>query len=576
MAPLSLTSLLHAIASREASAANQPSSCAGSSGPCIEVICSWPLSGQYGLGQRVLYYALVATCVLARKAEWIRNVGLAAALILPAVAAVHGIVLAALHVDGSSNCLPDLLLRYQLTFCVRAYAGAIDLDVYGALQYCSIGILAGPVTVKLSTTYSNERGRNIIFLWTGLILAGLLSLAVEFYRAKSTPCFFDNAGNPISQDPGRFPYSEAMCGLTCSQENGPSSLLRTKAASEIFVVPVPTKLPLGNSMFLAAAECVPAILSLVSMWVKITNPDVENGRENEPIPGANGATFGNMKSINARIRDFLNAVEIPVFAGAVVAILIIGEINFSSPQMDYHTEPMGSIGQWGTILATGMAAFGSLYIYLAGMFMADQDDAPQEEARRSAHLTQKRSNEPHVEMEDYPVSPGDHGDPLARATSDGPESDQDQGYRRTISNALIKVNRFFGNKVQPSLQPDNYGNGVWPQIPGEMERNSRVTVTMDQFSMHNFRLSTSRDSHESYSGSEGGSVTPTAGSPTSREGSVVRASSRQERTARRYTEPSGSRPFAKNESMASSPTEPARVQRKTRSATLEVPTLRRF
>ncbi|TID03931.1 Succinate--hydroxymethylglutarate CoA-transferase [Colletotrichum higginsianum] len=393
-----------------------------------------------------------------------------------------------------------LLLRYQLTFCVRAYAGAIDLDVYGALQYCSIGILAGPVTVKLSTTYSNERGRNIIFLWTGLILAGLLSLAVEFYRAKSTPCFFDNAGNPISQDPGRFPYSEAMCGLTCSQENGPSSLLRTKAASEIFVVPVPTKLPLGNSMFLAAAECVPAILSLVSMWVKITNPDVENGRENEPIPGANGATFGNMKSINARIRDFLNAVEIPVFAGAVVAILIIGEINFSSPQMDYHTEPMGSIGQWGTILATGMAAFGSLYIYLAGMFMADQDDAPQEEARRSAHLTQKRSNEPHVEMEDYPVSPGDHGDPLARATSDGPESDQDQGYRRTISNALIKVNRFFGNKVQPSLQPDNYGNGVWPQIPGEMERNSRVTVTMDQFSMHNFRLSTSRDSHESYSG----------------------------------------------------------------------------
>ncbi|KAJ0162845.1 hypothetical protein CTA2_3933 [Colletotrichum tanaceti] len=551
MAPLALTSLLHAVASREASTASQPSSCAVSSGPCIEVICSWPLSGQYGLGQRVLYYALVATCVLARKAEWIRNVGLAAALILPAVAAVHGIVLAALHVDG-----------------------AIDLDIYGALQYCSIGILAGPVTVKLSRTYLKERGRNIIFLWTGLILAGLLSLAVEFYRAKTTPCFFDNAGDPISQNPGRFPYSKAMCGLRCSQEDGPSSLLRTKAASEIFVVPVPTKLPLGNSMFLAAAECVPAILSLVSMWVKITNPDVENGRENEPIPGANGATFGNMRSVNASIRGFLNAVEIPVFAGAVVAILIIGEINFSSPQMDYHTEPMGSIGQWGTILATGMAAFGSLYIYLAGMFIANQDDASQEEARRLAHLTQKRSDEPHVEMNDYPTSPEDRGDPLARATSDGTESDQNQGYRRTISEALIKVDRFFGNKVQPSLQPENFGNGVWPQIPGESGRNSRVTVAIDQFSMHNFRLSMSRESHDSYSGSEGGSVTPTAGSPTSREGSVARAS-RQEQKGRRHTEPSGYRPFVPNESMASSPTEPPRVQRKMRSATLEVPTLRR-
>ncbi|OHW93473.1 transferase family III-like protein [Colletotrichum incanum] len=546
MAPFPLASLLHLIASRGASA-DLPSSCAGSSRPCIEVICSWPLSGQYGLGQRVLYYALVATCVLARKAEWIRNVGLAAALILPAVAAVHGIVLAALHVEG-----------------------AIDLDVYGALQYCSIGILAGPVTVKLSSTYSNERGRNIIFLWTGLILAGLLSLAVEFYRANSTPCFFDDAGNSISQNPARFPYGNAICGLMCSQQNGPSSLLRTKAASEIFVVPIPTKLPLGNSMFLAAAECVPAILSLVSMWVKIkTNPDAEKGRDNERIPGANGATFGNMKSVNASIRGFLNAVEIPVFAGAVVAILVIGEINFFSPQMDYHTEPMGSIGQWGTILATGMAALGSLYIYLAGEFMAKKGEGTLEEPSRPAHLTRKESNEPDVEMNDV------RDDPLTRPISRSTETDQNQGYRRTISDALIKVNRFFGNKVQPPLRPDDFGIGVWPQIPGEMGRNRLVTLTSDQFSTRNFRMSPSRDSNEFHSGSEDDSMTPTAGSPTSRDGSVIRSSSRQPPKGRRYTEPSGSRSFGQQESTPSSPTEPPRVQRKTRSATLEVPTLRR-
>jgi hypothetical protein len=48
------------------------------------------------------YYVLVAACVLARKKEWLRNACLAAALILPAVAAIHGIVLAAVHVDGTS------------------------------------------------------------------------------------------------------------------------------------------------------------------------------------------------------------------------------------------------------------------------------------------------------------------------------------------------------------------------------------------------------------------------------------------------------------------------------------------
>ncbi|KAK1574468.1 uncharacterized protein LY79DRAFT_367115 [Colletotrichum navitas] len=550
MAPFPLFSLVHVIAGRDASAHDvSSSSCAASVGePCLQVICSWPLSGQYGLGQRVLYYALVATCVLARKAEWIRNVGLAAALILPAVAAVHGIFLAALHVDG-----------------------AIDLDVYGALQYCSIGILAGPVTVKLSSTYSHQRGRNIIFLWTGLILAGLLSLAVEFYRANPTPCFSDNAAGLVSQDPARFPYGTAMCGLTCSQQLGPWSPLRTKAASEIYVVPVPATLPLGASMFLAAAECVPAILSLVSLLVKIRKTPDDEENSDTPIPGANGATFANMKSVNASIRGFLNAVEIPVFAGAVIAIIVIGEINFSSPQMDYHTEPIGSIGQWGTILATGMAALGSLYVYLAGEVVTSIGERAPGEPKSPGHMTRKRTNEPEAEMIDV------RHDSLVRSISGLTDLDQDQGYRRTVSDALIKVNGFFGNKMQRPLRPNEFGIGVWPQIPGERERNDNLTRTIDQFSTRNLRLSMSRDSNESHSGSEGDSITPAPGSPTSREeGSVAASSSQQPRKGRRYTDPSGLRSFGqRQESTKSSSTEPEMIQSKSRSATLQVPTLRR-
>lgn len=88
-----------------------------STAPELEVICAWPVSGQYGPGTRVLYdwkskeggtyadstyryYALVAACVFARKTEWIRNACLAAVLLFPAVAALHGIVLATLHRNG--------------------------------------------------------------------------------------------------------------------------------------------------------------------------------------------------------------------------------------------------------------------------------------------------------------------------------------------------------------------------------------------------------------------------------------------------------------------------------------------
>jgi hypothetical protein len=95
---------------------------------------------------------------------------LAAALLFPAVAAFHGIVLAALHVDG------ELLIPHTcpLTLPINQLRalGAVDMDVYGAFHICSIGILAAPVTVRLSRTYFYDPGRNTIFLWTGLILAG--------------------------------------------------------------------------------------------------------------------------------------------------------------------------------------------------------------------------------------------------------------------------------------------------------------------------------------------------------------------------------------------------------------------
>jgi hypothetical protein len=74
---------------------------------------------------------------------------LAAALLFPAVSSIHAICLSALHIPG-----------------------AVDMDVYGAFQLCAIGILAAPVTVRLSTTYFFDPGRNIIFLWTILVLAG--------------------------------------------------------------------------------------------------------------------------------------------------------------------------------------------------------------------------------------------------------------------------------------------------------------------------------------------------------------------------------------------------------------------
>ncbi|KAI7781654.1 hypothetical protein LA080_014552 [Diaporthe eres] len=430
MAPISMIALLYTILRRDDDT-GVASSCDDTVGPCIEVVCAWPLSGQYGFGQRILYYILVVVCVVARKEEWTRAVCQAAALLVPAVAAVHGIVLTSFHVDG-----------------------ATDMDIYGALQFCSIGILAAPVTVKLSSTFFYDPGRNIIFLWTGLILSGLMSLAVEFYRSNTHPCQTGGA-SPVPSF-GRFPYGDGdICGLVCSQASGPFSSLRQGPTSEIYVVPKPATLPFGMAMFLAAAECVPAILSLVSMWNKILEinwkarrgrggPVKEQPEDHGIIPGTNGATMKGMKDVNQAIRSLLSAVEVPVLGGAWIAVLIIGEINFWSPQVRYHTEPISSIE--------------------AGLSTADST-----------------------------------GEWVAR---------------RKIANALGKIGNYFGNPAKDPFGAGDFRTGAWPRIPGEAQRNDRMAEHDDRYSIME-GPSSPLDSQDGGPSSESVSVSPTPASPTS-------------------------------------------------------------
>jgi hypothetical protein len=149
------------------------------------------------------------------------------------------------------------------------------MDIFGAFQFCSIAILAAPLTVRLSRTYFYDpgqfhpsvdgafgscfdfgTGRNIIFLWTVLILMGLIALCVEFYRATPSDCTDKTTGIPNFR-PKDFIYGPQTCGLICSESQGPFSPIRGGAASEIFVVPVPKRLTFNAAMLLAAGFCIP-------------------------------------------------------------------------------------------------------------------------------------------------------------------------------------------------------------------------------------------------------------------------------------------------------------------------------
>ncbi|RSL56375.1 hypothetical protein CEP51_014398 [Fusarium floridanum] len=310
----------------------------------LQVICAWPVSGQYGFGTRILYYVLIATCLLARREDWLVTPCLAAALVLPAVAAFHGIVLAAFHNPH-----------------------AVDMDVFGAFQLCSIGIIVAPVTVMMSRTYFNDPGRNTIFLWTFLQLVGLLSLAIEFYRIQTSDCMQGNSQPLPSSDVSHFPYTEGNnCGLICSIQEGPSSPMRGGSANNIYVIPAPGTLTFGTATLLAAACSIHAVLCLVSMWDKVVETNWKKHYQNR-------GTKGMIKRLNQTIGYFLKILAVPVFGGAGLAILIVGEINFFSAQVRYQTEPMANVGQWAPVVGTSLAMLTSLYILLAKHIAEGED-----------------------------------------------------------------------------------------------------------------------------------------------------------------------------------------------------------
>ncbi|KAL2862807.1 uncharacterized protein BJX67DRAFT_289615 [Aspergillus lucknowensis] len=534
----------------------------------LQVVCAWPVSGQYGPGTRVLYYVLIAACVFARKEEWLRNACLAAALLFPAIAALHAIVLAAVHVDG-----------------------AVDMDVYGAFQLCSIGILTAPLTARMSGTYFKDPRRNIIFLWTGLMLAGLLSITVELFRVKPAACTHDELGNPIDPDISKFPYN-TTCHLRCSVDDGPFSPIRVGSTNEIYVIPAPDKLAFGTVTLLAAACCIPAIVSLLYFWSLILREtwnkrfeaSTETDRRDEPIEGTNGATVGMMQQINGLVRTILSAVEAPVFAAAVLAILILGEKNFFSDPVDYETEPISSIGQWAPIAGAAFAILGSLYLFLTG---DDASPAP-EGCECSCHespqtpgsgghpkqSSSSRDSEQNLVETTTPVPHTAHVRPARQPTTD-------VGSRRKINRVLVRLGTTLSIAAHDRLHDYEFKQGPaldFPEIPAEEQRNEALHQIREQYnpkrdSHGNITLSrvgsnlsvvSSRGRGRSSSNSHGTPPRPSRQTSSSRSPSPIRPSSPRGSDCDRSTSELHDIPTS------SSTDDPATRPRK-RQNTLEVP-----
>ncbi|KAK0252180.1 hypothetical protein LTR01_006238 [Friedmanniomyces endolithicus] len=263
---------------------------------------------------------------------------------------------------------------------------------------------------------------------------GLLSLTIEFYRIPTTSCTHDDLGIPISANPGEFPYLNATCGLTCDTNLGPFSTMREGSGNNIYVIPAPNVLTFNAATLLAAACCIPAVLLLVVMWMQILEimwkKSNSNGDGNESVRRA--------KRTTRVLRLFRKFFEVPLWAAAVLAIMITGERNLFSPQVHYQTEPMAS--QWAPIVGIAFALFGALYLSLT-----EAMQAPTEEA----------------------------------------------GFKNRVARLFLRVGDHFGAVAREVFDDSEFRQGratsEFPEVPGERNRNrelSRIRTTYSQNHRH--------------------------------------------------------------------------------------------
>lgn len=156
------------------------------------ITCVYPLSGQYGLLPRLLYYASLIFAILARRREWLVLGALASALSFAGTASIHGIAL------------------------IRSRREVFDLDIYGVWAVLSTGALAYVSMLHWSSALHNFRARLVMVIWGCLIGLGLIFVrAAMFDAATGTEPACRSLDGSLLSSPLELPDARWNCTYKC-------------------------------------------------------------------------------------------------------------------------------------------------------------------------------------------------------------------------------------------------------------------------------------------------------------------------------------------------------------------------
>ncbi|KAK7918185.1 hypothetical protein PG985_010059 [Apiospora marii] len=146
-----------------------------------DIQCVYPISGNYGLAPRFLYYFLVFFVALFQRYPKLTAGAAAYCISYAGATAVHAVLLASIA-GSSTPSLADDYVSVNTTSSVWVAGRVLDHDVDATFVVVGVGCLSSLIFAVSTAAYKKMApARSIIVLWGLLMLAGVVACLVNFY-----------------------------------------------------------------------------------------------------------------------------------------------------------------------------------------------------------------------------------------------------------------------------------------------------------------------------------------------------------------------------------------------------------
>ncbi|KAH0545015.1 hypothetical protein FGG08_000941 [Glutinoglossum americanum] len=280
----------------------------------LQVICAYPVSGQYGRMVRYLIYPLLTLSLLFSVAGWVAGGALHTAMTYIAITGIH---LAAMAVNRE--------------------AGVLDLDVLTAYHVCMVALILSPPLIMWTKSLQRPSGKGVFSIWVVLLWIGVILFTTSVkHLPKSVPCL-DGKGENVTSV-GEL----ERCTLTCTSFSLP---LRQLQHTEVIVAP---KYYDKLDTIALAGTILVSFFVLFALIRAGTAPSALTAQHNQMYDGR-GQTSAFEAGYISRGVGLVFSLPLKLSVAATIAWVFIMEFTIlkNLPQAETNS----AISQWGPLAA---------------------------------------------------------------------------------------------------------------------------------------------------------------------------------------------------------------------------------